>query len=487
MPGTLGRVARVELTRMRRSGALAALAVVLGGLIVASGLVAWRAERAYEALRQRYSATVDAQWDAQPDRHPHRVSHYGYLLFRPRPPLGFFDAGVTAHAGSTLFIEAHRQNSMNFGDAAHADAPLRFGGLSMALVLQLLVPLVVFIAAAGSVAREREEGTLALVRSLGTSWAAWLGGKVLALVVAALAIVLPGTLVVAAVLAATRDVAWTADAWTRTTALAVVHVAYFAVCALIGVLVSAVSRTSRDATLALVGLWLALWVIVPRVVPPLGAAADALPTRAAFEAEVERRTRALGDSHNPDDPTFAAFKARTLAGAGVSRVEDLPVNYNGVLMIEGERLTTEAYRGMRALLEDSRRTHERAATLAAVGSPYLAMRLASMALAGVDGRHVDDFERQAENYRYTLVQHLNQLHAEEVAHADDRYVAAGGGSDAPSRKRIEAEHWQDTPAFAYVAPAFGTAVAQASAALAVLGLWLAGTAMWLRRVRPGVA
>lgn len=487
MASPLMRVARVELTRMRRSGALAALAVVLGGLIVTSGLVAWRAERAYEVQRQRYSATVDAQWDAQPDRHPHRVSHYGYLLFRPRPPLGFFDAGVTANTGSTLFIEAHRQNSMNFGDAAHADAPLRFGGLSMALVLQLLIPLVVFIAAAGSVAREREEGTLALVRSLGTSWADWLGGKVAALVIAALVIVLPGMLVVAGVLAATRDVAWTADAWTRAGALTLAHVGYFAVCALIGVLVSAVSRTSRDATLALVGLWLALWVIVPRVVPAIGAAADDLPTRAAFEAEVERRTRALGDSHNPNDPTFAAFKAETLAKAGVSRVEDLPVNYNGILMIEGERLTTDAYRGMRALLDDSRRGHERSATLAAVVSPFLAMRLASMALAGVDVRHVDDFERQAEDYRYTLVQHLNQLHAEEVAHADDRYASAGGGSDAPSRKRLEAEHWRDTPAFAYIAPDVGVAAAQAAAALSVLGLWLAGTAVWLWRVRPEVA
>lgn len=480
------RVARVELTRMRRSGALAALAVVLGGLMVASGLVAWRAERAYEAQRQRYSATVDAQWNAQPDRHPHRVSHYGYLLFRPRAPLGFFDAGVTAHTGSTLFIEAHRQNSMNFGDAAHADAPLRFGGLSMALVLQLLIPLVIFIAAAGSVAGDREDGTLALVRSLGTPWATWLGGKVLALVVAALAIVLPGTLAVAGVLAATRDAAWTSDAWARTGALALAHLAYFAVCALIGVLASAASRTSRDSTLALVGLWLALWVMVPRVVPAIASAADQLPTRAAFEAEVERRTRALGDSHNPNDEKFAAFKAATLAKAGVSRVEELPVNYNGILMIESERLTTDAYRGMRTRLDDRRRAHERAARIAAAVSPLLAMRLASMALVGVDVRHVDDFERQAEDYRYTLVQHLNRLHAEEVSHADDRYVSTGGGRDAPSRRRIEAEHWQEAPAFTYVAPAFGVAAGQASVAFTVLGLWLTGMVVWLWRARPGV-
>lgn len=148
-----------------------------------------------------------ASWRA-PARHPHRVSHYGYLLFRPRPPLGFFDDGVTPQTGSTVFLEAHRQNSMNFADASQADAPLGFGTLSMALVLQLVVPLVVFMAAAGTVARDRQDGTLALLLAQGARWSA------------------------------------------------------------------------RD-----------------------------LPTRAEFEADVERRTRALGDSHNPNDEKFAAFKA----------------------------------------------------------------------------------------------------------------------------------------------------------------------------------
>lgn len=482
----LWRVVRTELTRLGRSGTFTVLGLLLAALVATSGLVAWRAERAYEAQRRRYASTVDEQWAAQPDRHPHRVSHYGYLLFRPRSPLSVFDPGVTAHTGSTLFLEAHRQNSMNFAEAAQGDSPLRFGSLSMAVVLQLLVPLVLFVVAAGAVAREREEGTLALVRSLGVSWTVWLGGKTLALVAATLAVVLPGMLVVAAGLAISGAGGWTADAWARSAALAGAHVVYFAACAALGVVVSALCRTSRDATLVLVGLWLVLWVLVPRIVPAAASAAHDLPTRAAFEAEVERRTRALGDSHNPADEKFAAFKADQLAKAGVTRVEDLPINYNGMQMIEGERLTTEAYRGMRDTLAAVRRAHERAAAGAAIVAPYLAMRLVSMALAGADVAYVDDFERQAEDYRYTLVQHLNTLHTEEVALAEDRYTAASG-SEAPTRKRIEADHWRETPVVAYQPLPLGASLRAAGAACGVLALWSAGVLLVLGRIRPEVS
>jgi ABC-2 type transport system permease protein len=309
---------------------------------------------------------------------------------------------------------------------------------------------------------------------------------VLALGVAALAVVLPGVLVVGGWLALSGGVAWTADAWWRAATLAGVHVAYFAACATLGVIVSAACRTSRDATLVLVGIWLVLWVLVPRAVPAAASAAHGLPTRAAFEAEVERRTRALGDSHDPADEKFEAFKADVLARAGVSRVEDLPVNYNGVQMAEGERLTTEAYRGMRDALAAVRRDHERAASLAAVGAPVLAMRLVSMALAGADVAYVDDFERQAEDYRYALVQYLNRLHAEEVANAADRYVAASG-SDAPTRQRIEASHWRETPVFAYVPLPMRRSLAQAWPAAAVLLVWTGALALVLWRLRPEVS
>ncbi|WP_292362715.1 DUF3526 domain-containing protein, partial [Methylophaga sp. UBA1464] len=51
----------------------------------------------------------------------------------------------------------------------------------------------------------------------------------------------------------------------------------------------------------------------------------------------------VGDSHNPDDPHFTEFRERVLAEYGVSRVEDLPVNWRGIVMQEGERITSEVF------------------------------------------------------------------------------------------------------------------------------------------------
>lgn len=483
---TVWRVAAVELRQLRRSGALALVAAVLALLLVVSAVVTWRADRAYEAQRARYQDTVQAQWDGQPARHPHRVSHYGYLVFRPRGPLGFFDGGVTAHTGSTLFLEAHRQNSMNFADASQADAPLRFGGVSLALVLQMLVPLVVFVAAAGLVAREREDGTLKVLLAQGTSWGALLTGKTVALVVTAVGITTPAVAAVALLLAGQRDVAWTPAAWTGAAALVATHVGYFALCAMVGVLVSALSPTTREATLAVVGLWLALWVVVPRLAPALGASTLPLPTRAQFEADVERRTRALGDSHNPDDPTFAAFKAGVLAGQGASRLEELPANYNGLVMIEGERLTTAAYRDARAGLAATLEQQHARVRWSGLLSPFVAIRQASMAFTGTSVAHADDFEAQAEAYRFSLVQHLNRLHADEVPLAEDRYQATGGGSDAPTRKRIDAAHWAEAPSFAYRPPSIALAMAAASGSVAALVAWLVGLGVTLWRLTPRV-
>ncbi|MDR8085815.1 DUF3526 domain-containing protein, partial [Acinetobacter baumannii] len=57
----------------------------------------------------------------------------------------------------------------------------------------------------------------------------------------------------------------------------------------------------------------------------------------------QRDYLALGDAHNPNDPRFSAFRARLLEQYGVSRVEDLPVNYKGLVGMEGERMSTELF------------------------------------------------------------------------------------------------------------------------------------------------
>ncbi len=99
-------------------------AVTLLGLVAVLGIVSVLGARHHAAReadhRARQQGLVERQWLEQPNRHPHRVIHYGFLLFREEAPLAFFDPGVSPWAGTSLFLEGHRQNSASFGDARHA-------------------------------------------------------------------------------------------------------------------------------------------------------------------------------------------------------------------------------------------------------------------------------------------------------------------------------------------------------------------------------
>ena len=65
-----------------------------------------------DAERARYQAQANHEFEAQPDRHPHRMVHYGHFLFRPLNPLAAFEGscfGIQLRDGKTfdLLISQH--------------------------------------------------------------------------------------------------------------------------------------------------------------------------------------------------------------------------------------------------------------------------------------------------------------------------------------------------------------------------------------------
>lgn len=482
------RVARHELVEAWRARVVLVLGAVLTLLSLGAIIVGDTRLATERAQRERYQAIVGSQFREQPDRHPHRVSHYGFLVFRPPAPLGAFDTGVQTYTGAAIFLEAHRQNSANFSDASQADGIRRFGELTPAMVLQLLVPLLIFVTTGVSVTREREAGTLPLLLCQGTRWSSILRGKLWGAAVVVLALVFPGMALAAGWLWRGSSIELSGDSIARIGLLGLALVADLVACAAIALIVSTTHRTSRAALITLVALWIGLWILVPRALPALATALHPLPSRAMFEAQVEARVRELGDSHNPDDAKFAALREQYLTRYGVSRIEDLPVNYNGIVMMEGEKLTTDAYQEFLGRLLDTYGRQSRVVEWGSLVSPYVAMRTVSMALTGVDVPHAIDFERQAEDYRYRLIQALNDLHTNEIDLARDRYLGHGEGA-VPSRQRISREHWDDLPAFEYQRRSVGWAVAQQPIGIMALGAWTIlalGTVEWLGRrpVRP---
>lgn len=450
------RIACEEWRAMARNHVALAAGLLLLALTVTALLVSREQVRSVNAERARLQAEAEHHWNSQPDRHPHRVVHYGRYIFRPLSPLAFFDFGVDPYTGHTLYLEGHRQNSANFSDASQSSLLLRFGQLTPAFVLQTVAPLLIVFLAFGSVARAREGGQLRLAVAQGVPGLTLLAGKLLGHAASTLVLAAPA-LAALAVIALGYPAVRLQAAW-----MLGGYAAYLLLWTCVAVLVSALAPRARSALLALLAAWMVTVVLLPRILPEVASAMVARPTRIEMEAGIARQLRTLGDSHNPNDPYFSRFRAGVLAKYGVARVEDLPVNYGAIVMAEGERLTSELFE--RSMRDDFARQQRQAEWLwpGAWLSPTMALGRLSAALAGTDRQSHERFLLEGEAYRYQLIQALNRLHAEHVAYENDR------------GQRISAHHWRALPAFAASAPDAGAVASQhAVPALAVLAGWLA--------------
>ncbi len=455
MLGQARIIAAAECRRLLRDRSVVyAFAIVLL-LGVVSLVVTYQRHAQLQAQQTAYAAIADTQWQAQPDRHPHRVVHSGDFVFKPSSLLASLDWGVESHTGRSLFLEGHRQNTANFSETGQAGALLRFGQLTPAMVILQLLPLVLIFAGFGAVAGERQSGVLRTLIVSGARGQSVLVGKYFALLLPAVAALSP--LPVAMMWMGVSDT----DQLLRAALLCATYAVYLALwCAMITA-ISSLSRSAYAALLTLLCLWMVWCVAMPRAGPTFAALSHPAPSRAVMDMRAEQALKKIGDSHNPDDPHFAAFRARTLARYGVERIEDLPVNYGGLLMIEGERLTSEVYAREVEALNARHAEQNRLVDAWAWFAPAMAAGVASRSLAGTDADHYRHFVAAAERRRYALVQSLNHLHAEKIAYRNDR------------EQRLHAGHWDKVPREEYAAPGLGFAAARLWPALLALLLWSA--------------
>ncbi|MXP25590.1 DUF3526 domain-containing protein [Altererythrobacter indicus] len=415
-----------------RAGLLASGLLVL--LVLVASFTSLERRAAIEADRERYQASVDEQFDQQPDRHPHRMVHYGQFVFRPIAPLAFFDTGVDSYTGNTIFLEGHRQNSANFAEARQSSLLMRFGQLTPAFVLQTLAPLLLIFLGFASISRERERGTLRLMAAQGVAARQVMLGKLLAHGVIALIIGLPAFLVLSG-FAATG-----AAGWATVLPMIAGYAAWLLLWAVLSVVVSGLFHRSRDALAILIGVWMVGVILLPRVLPVMAEQRTQLDTNIETEIALHRKLADIGDSHDPEDPYFNDFREQVLDEYGVESIEDLPVQYAGLVSIEGERLTTGIYADSAARSSARENAQNALVHDFSIISPLIAIRQLSMTLAGSDLASHYDFLQQTEAFRYNFVQRLNRMQAELIP---------GIGGEDP---RISAEYWQEIPRFHYQAP-----------------------------------
>jgi ABC-2 type transport system permease protein len=366
-------------------------------------------------------------WQSQPDRHPHRVSHYGDFVAKPLHPLSVIEPGILDQSGHLVYLEAHRLNSANFNPATEATSLGRFPLITPAMIVQWWMPLFLIMIGYATITAEKVTGTLAYMRGNGTPAWCIAVGKWLALFTPLAFLLLLQALLTAVWI-------WGSDqALFRLGIMLSAQMLYIAGWCLLVILVSWHSRQLHSALLALLLCWVCVCIIFPRGLANMAQILHPTQPRTEAEYHAELKLKEIGDSHNPNDPHFAAFKANLLKKYNVSRIEDLPVNYSGLLMQEGERLTTQVYREQQNLHDKQLNLQNKTIRFWLWLTPSLALQYLHMASSGNDLAHHQAFIKQAEDRRYQLIEYLNQIHTYKVNQHDDKNT------------RVSADFWKNAP------------------------------------------
>ncbi len=452
-------VIRKEFTDVLRDGRFRWCSVLVGALLLVSLGHGWvqarQAQREHAAAR----ATARDHWESQGEKNPHSAAHYGIYAFKPRLALSFVDEGVDPYTGTSVWLEAHRQNDFLLRPAQDATAAQRIGALTAAQVLQHLVPLLIILLTFGALAGERERGTLRQLLATGVGRRDLGMGKALG-IAGALALLLVPAAGVGAAAIVVGSPGPAASPLSRAAVLTGVYVAYFAVFLALSMAVSAWARSTRTALVILLGVWVVNGLVAPRVAVDLSKWLHPTPSALEFAHTVEREMASgTEDIARPDRDALAES---LMTQYGVDRVEDLPINEVGAYLQEseefGNRIFDRNYGALWDTFERQGAVHE----TVAVAAPLLAVRALSMGLAGTDVEQHRHFATAAETYRRDLMRRMNGDLTANSRSGDFSYQAG-------------AELWESTPPLRYDAPTLGWVLTNRLPSLVVLGTWLVVT------------
>ena len=440
------------------------LVTVLLILVAYASYSGWQRYSSQAEMQEHYQHEAREAWLANPDKHPHRMAHYGHFAFRPKSPLSFFDLGMESFFGNAIFLEAHVQNSSNFSEAGFSTGRLRFGEISLASIIQIVLPLIIIFLAFASISAERESGTLKLYFTQGVSWRALITGKFLGSFSVAMILLLPIILLTGVARATMPGPAMTSEELIRIALLLLSYTIYIAVFCAGTVVISALSRNSKTALSALIGIWLVFVIILPRASQSLGSMIYKTPSKARFAAAVQDEIIKTGDSHNPDDPYYRAFKDSVLKANNTDSIQNLPFNYSGLAMKEGERITAEIHSRHLSRLQERFALQNGFSRIISFINPYMTVRNVSMALSGTDYASYTDFQQQAENYRYKLAQTMNTL---QIEHISNKSIVS---TEQPAT--IDKKYWASIDDFRYQPVKIVTSLKHELSSMIALTLWL---------------
>ncbi|MGK9118333.1 DUF3526 domain-containing protein [Olivibacter jilunii] len=366
----------------------------------------------YQVSKAAAEKLMKQEWEAL-DQNPHAAAHVGTYLFRPVHALQLMDPGLSDYLGTSYRVEAHRQHEPNYAEANESGGRIRFGDLSPAYLLQVILPLFLLLLAHNCLSREREQGTLPLLLIQAPQPFVLLLAKASAYALFGLLwLSLTAVGAFATILYADMSIPWSA--------LLGLFSAYATFAVLISfswVFISACSRNSLYALVICLTCWTIWAVIIPRAVSIYAETHIVLPSRYVFNKKIED-----GFFKGIDGDGNAAARRKQLLRDllkqyQVDTVTQLPVNFEGLSMQAAEDYNSRVYRHYADSLEIQLLEQEAVTARYSLLNPFTAVRALSMDLAAADLRHYLQFLHQAQKYRDGFMRRLNM---DMAKHADNR-------------------------------------------------------------------
>ncbi|OCA74466.1 ABC transporter permease [Chryseobacterium arthrosphaerae] len=412
---------------------------------------------------KEYREEVREHWEHRPDKHPHRMAHYGFLVFRIGHPLNVFDSGLDDYLGNVIFLEAHKQNTANLSEAGSSGTLIRFGAFSSAFILQSIVPLIIIFLGFGLIVQERESATLKIISVQGASGRDIIWGKILGLWLFSLCFLVP-VIPVVSVAALMSETTGPGDILIRLSFIMPAYMIYYFFISTLIIIVSANSKSTSSALICLIGFWLLFIIVLPKGVQFAAQNLFPAPSRIAFETNLEKDILKSGDSHNPDDPYFRKIKDSLLAHYKVKTTDELPFNYGGFVMKEGEKISSQIYISHQKELQSIYNRQQTLTDISGLINPAIAVKNFSMIATGTDFFSYTQFQKQAEKYRYEMAQHLNDL---QIKHISNIKPEKGGPPAI-----IGKDNWKKFPDFNYQYTSVTDSLKAQPIPAAALVLWL---------------
>lgn len=448
-------IAKNEMRDLTREG-IFRVSAGLFALALLAGLIAGATH--YRRVQSVVDQAVERErtrWLNQPPRDPHSATHFGQTAFHANAPLTALDTGVNPFAGSAIFLESHKRKFPRFAWVADAAQMPLLGHFSAATVLRLFLPLLVILLAHAAFSREREAGRFGLIAATGVSSKTYVGGKFIG-VAALLAVVLvPAVLLLATTAFGVSRESTSADFVWRTLLFGLSYGLYTLVFLSLSLAVSACVATPATGRIILVSFWVVSTIAAPRAITDVAYWRHPTPRVMEFDQAIaEDPSRGMGAKR------YEAFKQEILKQYGVSKIEDLPVNFSGLTALYAEERTDQLIDRHFKALDTSFAANARWVGAMSWLSPTLAMDQVSMSLAGSDLAHYLHFLNSAEAHRRVMVRMLNEEQRDHPRKAGEKAF------------RADAAVWQRIPTYRYQTPNVRWAIKQQRVALTAFGGWI---------------